>query len=217
VIGDRALHSRAAVVAQLAVAYMHGMREAGMAATAKHFPGHGAVVGDSHLSLPVDRRQYADMEPDLRPYRLLIENGLAAVMVAHVQYPDVDAVPASFSRRWIGDVLRGDLRFQGLVIADDLSMSGAAAMGDLVERVQRALAAGCELLPVCNARAQVLQLLADLRFAPDPALHLKLARMRGRPHFEIARLRETAQWQLASLAVAEIDAPQELRLKGASA
>jgi beta-N-acetylhexosaminidase len=217
VIGDRALHARAAAVGELAVAYMHGMRDAGMAATAKHFPGHGAVVADSHLSLPVDRREYADLEPDLRPYRLLCENGLAAVMVAHVLYPEVDALPASFSRRWIHGVLREELRFAGLVFADDLSMAGAAAVGGIVERAQRALAAGCEVLPVCNDRAQVAQLLDGLRLAPDPAVHLKLARMRGRPTFDVAALRESARWLHSSQALADVSAPPELRLKGASA
>jgi beta-N-acetylhexosaminidase len=217
VIGDRALHARSAAVGELAVAYMHGMRDAGMAATAKHFPGHGAVVADSHLSLPVDRRDYADMEPDLRPYQLLIENGLPAVMVAHVLYPEVDPLPASFSRRWIHGVLRGDLRFRGLVFADDLSMAGAATVGGIVERAQRALAAGCEVLPVCNARAQVMELLDGLRVEPDPALHLKLARMRGRPAFDIATLRDSARWQQSFQALAEVSAPPELRLKGASA
>lgn len=101
VIGDRALHARAAVVGQLAVAYMHGMRDAGMAATAKHFPGHGAVVADSHHALPVDRRTLVDMDADLAPYRLLIQNGLPGVMVAHVAYPAVEDVPASTSSRWI--------------------------------------------------------------------------------------------------------------------
>src|SRR5580698_2145571 len=110
-IGDRALHPTAEVTAQLAVAYMMGMREAGMAATAKHFPGHGAVVTDSHVALPIDRRELADLDQDLAPYRVLIANGLPAVMVAHVLYPAFDSVPASFSRRWIGGVLRQDMRF----------------------------------------------------------------------------------------------------------
>ena len=139
VIGDRSFHARAPVVAQLAVAYMHGMREAGMAATAKHFPGHGAVVADSHLALPVDRREPSDMDQDLLPYRRLIDNGLPAVMVAHVQFPAVDPLPASFSRRWIQGVLRGELGFTGLVIADDLKMAAASAAGGLVERAGRAL------------------------------------------------------------------------------
>ncbi len=160
VIGDRAFHASPDAVSQLAVAWMHGMREAGMAATAKHFPGHGAVVADSHLTLPVDRRALADLAADLAPYRRLIANGLPAVMVAHVLFPAVDSAPASLSARWIRDVLRGELRFQGVVFADDLSMGGAAAAyGDVVTRARQALAAGCDMLPVCNNRASVLELL----------------------------------------------------------
>src|SRR6185312_5596470 len=121
-IGTRAFHKRADAVSQLSLAYMLGMREAGMAATAKHFPGHGAVVADSHFTLPVDRRPLPDLTPDLTPYRRLIANRLAAVMVAHVLFPDVDSTPASLSNRWIRDVLRGELGFQGVVFADDLSM-----------------------------------------------------------------------------------------------
>ena len=88
-IGDRALHPTAEVTAQLAVAYMVGMREAGMAATAKHFPGHGAVLADSHFALPVDRRELTDLDQDLAPYRLLIANGLPGVMVAHIDRKSV--------------------------------------------------------------------------------------------------------------------------------
>ncbi|MFO1427170.1 MAG: beta-N-acetylhexosaminidase [Steroidobacteraceae bacterium] len=159
VIGDRAFHARARAVGELAVAYMHGMRDAGMAATAKHFPGHGAVVADSHHALPVDRRPLEDMVEDMAPYRVLIANGLAGVMVAHVMYPEVEPVPASASPRWIRGILRGELGFQGVVFADDMSMKGAEAIGGIVERAQRALAAGCDVLPVCNHRPSVLALL----------------------------------------------------------
>src|SRR5271155_4857990 len=113
IIGDRALHSDPDAVAALAVAYMSGMREAGMAAVAKHFPGHGAVVADSHVALPLDRREFVDLEADIRPYRLLIDNNLAGVMAAHVVYPAVDPLPASLSHRWIAGVLRGELGFHG--------------------------------------------------------------------------------------------------------
>ena len=101
VIGDRALHADAGAVGELAVAYMLGMREAGMAATAKHFPGHGAVAADSHVALPVDRREWPDVQADFGPYRRLIANGLPSVMVAHVVFPAVDALPASLSARWV--------------------------------------------------------------------------------------------------------------------
>ena len=101
VIGDRAFHRDPQVVAELAVAFCGGMREAGMAATAKHFPGHGAVAPDSHVAMPVDRRPLADLDEDLYPYRRLIGNGLAAVMAAHVIFEQVDELPAGFSSRWI--------------------------------------------------------------------------------------------------------------------
>jgi len=197
IIGDRAFHARASVVAPLAVAYMHGMREAGMAATAKHFPGHGAVVADSHLALPVDRRELVDMEQDLLPYRRLIANGLPALMVAHVLYSAVDAVPASFSRRWVHEVLRQELQFMGLVFADDLSMAGAAGMGDLVQRCERALAAGCDVLPLCNDPAGAEQVLDRLKVSIDPASQLRLVRMRGRKASHFETLTASAAWKRA--------------------
>ena len=113
VIGDRAFHRDPQVVAELAIAFCGGMREAGMAATAKHFPGHGAVVPDSHVAIPVDRRALADLDEDLYPYRRLIANGLPAVMAAHVIFEQVDDLPAGFSSRWIQQQLRGDLGFDG--------------------------------------------------------------------------------------------------------
>jgi beta-N-acetylhexosaminidase len=197
IIGDRAFHAQAPAVAQLAIAYMHGMRDAGMAATAKHYPGHGAVVADSHLALPVDRRELVDMEQDLLPYRRLIANGLPAVMVAHVLYTAVDSVPASFSRRWIEGLLRTELEFGGLVFADDLTMGGAAAVGDLAARAQRALAAGCDVLPVCNDRPGVQRLLQQLKVPIDPASQLRLVRMRGRRLYSFETLSASAAWQSA--------------------
>lgn len=212
VIGDRAFHARPEVVGELAVAYQSGMRAAGMAATAKHFPGHGAVVADSHHALPVDRRALVDLDPDIAPYRRLIANGLAGVMVAHVLYPEVDDVPASASARWIRGVLRGDLGFQGVVFADDLSMAGAAAVGGIVERAERALAAGCDVLPVCNHRPSVVALLDGWRAAPDPVAALRRVRLRGRLPTDRAGLRASARWQAAQEALARCTAPPDLRL-----
>jgi beta-N-acetylhexosaminidase len=180
VIGDRALHADAGAVGELAVAYMLGMRDAGMAATAKHFPGHGAVAADSHVALPVDRREWPDLQADFDPYRRLIANGLPSVMVAHVVFPAVDGHPASLSRRWVGEVLRGDLGFAGAVFADDLSMGGAAAFGDIVARAALAREAGCDVLPVCNDRAAAAALLDAMRLAPDPVTQMRLARLHGR-------------------------------------
>ena len=140
IIGDRAFHSDPDAVAALGVATLLGMREAGMPAIAKHFPGHGAVVADSHVALPVDRREFVDLEPDMRPYRTLIDNNLAGIMAAHVVFPAVDALPASLSQRWVNGVLRGEFGFHGCVFADDLTMAGAAAFGDAIARADLALA-----------------------------------------------------------------------------
>ena len=211
IIGDRAFHNRGAAVGELAVAYMHGMRDAGMAATGKHFPGHGAVVADSHLALPVDRREFNDLTEELTPYRRLIDNGLPAVMVAHILFPGIDDKPASLSRRWIGEVLRGELRFNGAVFADDLSMAGAASFGDIVVRAAQALAAGCDVLPVCNSRPSVLRLLSGLQAGPDPASHLRQARLRAHAHPERAALLASSHWRLCREALEQCAQPPPLR------
>jgi beta-N-acetylhexosaminidase len=215
VIGDRALHDDAAAVAELGVAYMLGMRDAGMAATGKHFPGHGAVAADSHVALPVDRREWPDVEADLQPYRRLIANGLPAVMVAHVVFPAMDEKPASLSRAWIGGVLRGELGFQGAVFADDLSMAGAAAFGDIVARARLARDAGCDVLPVCNDRKSVETLLDAPSVAPDPVTLMRLARLHGRDAAP-QPLAENPRWQGAVAAARELTDRPVLTLEGDS-
>lgn len=212
VIGDRALHRDADAVAALAVAYMTGMREAGMVAIAKHFPGHGAVVADSHVALPVDRRAFVDLEADIRPYRLLIENQLAGVMAAHVVFPQIDALPASLSHRWITDILRGDLGFHGVVFADDLSMAGAVAFGDVIARSRLAYAAGCDVLPICNDRKSVHAVLDS--FKPDainPASQARQVRMRARgaPPLNMAG---SKHWQDAVSRIASLSEAPPLEL-----
>ncbi|MGB2941850.1 MAG: beta-N-acetylhexosaminidase, partial [Candidatus Macondimonas sp.] len=164
IIGARAFHADPAVVATLGRAYIAGMRDAGMGATGKHFPGHGSVRGDSHLELPRDARPLAEIEArDLQPFAALAPD-LAAVMTAHVVYPALCQQPASFSRRWIGEVLRGRLGFTGAVVSDDLDMAGAVVIGDELARGEAALAAGCDLLLACNDRAAVVRLLDQLRW-----------------------------------------------------
>jgi beta-N-acetylhexosaminidase len=211
IIGDRAFHRDPQAVAALATAYMAGMREAGMAAVAKHFPGHGAVRADSHLALPVDRRPLADMEGDLSPYRALIENQLPGIMAAHVEYSAVDLKPASLSSRWITGILRGTLGFHGCVFADDLSMAGAAASGDVVERARLALAAGCDVLPICNDREAVHTVLRNLNTEASPAAQARLVRMRGRSEGP-AELRSSGQWRDATAVVAELSRAPTLTL-----
>jgi beta-N-acetylhexosaminidase len=171
-------------------------------------------VADSHQTLPVDRRTLPDLAPDLTPYRRLIANGLPAVMAAHVLFPAVDSTPASLSARWIRDVLRGELRFHGVVLSDDLSMGGAAAAyGDLITRARQALSAGCDMLPVCNNRAGVLELLARLDIEPLPASSLRLVRLHGRAGaFGRAALEATPQWSRARELLARTSAPPALTL-----
>ncbi len=217
VIGDRAFHARPDAVAQLAVAYMHGMREAGMAATAKHFPGHGAVRADSHVALPIDRRELVDLEDDLTPYRRMIDNGLPAVMVAHVQFSAIDECPASTSNRLIRGVLRGDLRFQGAVFADDLSMSASAAAGDILERATRTLAAGCDMLPVCNDRSAVVTLLDRFDAEPDPVSQVRLVRMRGRDGMPWSELTVSDAWREGQELLARCAATPQLTLRSGAA
>ncbi|HLG52661.1 MAG TPA: beta-N-acetylhexosaminidase [Steroidobacteraceae bacterium] len=213
-IGDRALHPDSAVVSELAVAYMLGMRDAGMMATAKHFPGHGAVAADSHLAVPVDRRAWTDIEADLSPYRRLIANGLAAVMAAHVVFESVDALPASLSPRWIDGVLRTELAFPGAVIADDLSMAGAAAFGDIPTRAELALAAGCDVLPVCNDRAGALQLLDSRKVTVSPVSRMRLARLHGRDAVDWRVLRSDPRWMEGFMAARRCLERPELHLDG---
>ena len=212
IIGDRAYHSQAEIVAKLALAVMQGMKQAGMAATAKHFPGHGAVVADSHLALPVDRRDLIDLAPDLLPYRRLIPNELPAVMMGHVLFPAVDSVPASFSRRWVGEILRGELDFRGVVFADDLTMEGATVMGGVVARAEAALDAGCDVLPVCNRRASVIELIDGLKSLPGPASQMRVLRMRGRDAPDRAALQASSEYQQGREWLARCGRPPELVL-----
>ena len=212
VIGDRAFHRDPDAVGALAVAYAAGMRDAGMAATAKHFPGHGAVTADSHVALPVDRRTLADLEPELRPYRLLIDNQLAGIMAAHVVFPEVDSVPASLSTRWIAGLLRREMGFHGCIFADDLGMAGAAAVGDHVARAHHALDAGCDVLPLCNDRAAVHAVLDRLDLnVLNPASQARMVRMRARQD-PPRELPGSERWQAAVARLAALSATPHLVL-----
>ena len=154
VIGDRAFHADARVVAMLAKSVMHGLLRAGMGNCGKHFPGHGFVAADSHTDLPRDRRSLkAILADDAAPYGWL-GMSLDAVMAAHVVYPKVDSHPAGYSARWLQAVLRQRLGFGGAIFTDDLSMEAARHIeGRTVtptEAVLAALHAGCDLALLCN-------------------------------------------------------------------
>lgn len=178
IIGDRALHGNPGVVAELGIAWMQGARAGGMASVAKHFPGHGWVEADSHLEMPVDERDHAELLGDLAPFERLIGAGVEAIMTAHVQYPAVDESTPCYSARWMRGELRERLGFGGVVFADDLSMHGARQAGSLAQRVDASLRAGCDMLPVCNHPEGVRDLLKGWSFAPHDDSGERLARLR---------------------------------------
>ncbi len=162
-IGTRALHSDPDIVADLGQAYVRGMRMAGMAVTVKHFPGHGSVLEDTHIEKACDPRPVeALFKEDLEPFRAALAAGAEAVMMAHVTYPAFDPLPAGYSCRWIGEVLRGELGFTGAVISDDVGMNAAAQAGGVAARVQQHEQAGCNLVLVCTP-ALVDEALQSLR------------------------------------------------------
>ncbi len=215
VIGDRALHADPDVVATLAGAWIHGMQAAGMAAVAKHFPGHGAVVADSHRELPHDSRAYFDMQEDLRPYQRLIELGLPAVMVAHVCYPRVDDRIASLSPYWLQTELRGRLGFEGAIFSDDLNMSALEDVGDMLTRVELALEAGADIVPICNNPDAVDQVLDQFDRDIAPVSHGRLAALRAHvPVWEPGHLHDLADWKAARAALRDATEPPALALDG---
>ena len=196
VIGDRAFASAPARVAELGLAWQRGVRDAGMICVGKHFPGHGGTAPDSHQARAVDRRALADLEhADLLAFRRLIDNGLAAVMMAHVSYPALDPRPAGFAPAWIG-YLRRTMGFQGAIFSDDLDMAAAASAGDAGARLAAALGAGCDMALLGNAGRAVDPLLEAWR-RPDPLSALRLARLHGRDGDDLAALQARREYRAA--------------------
>jgi beta-N-acetylhexosaminidase len=160
VIGDRAFHEGPPIVSTLSGAFIKGMQEAGMAATGKHFPGHGSVSADSHLVLPQDDRSLANIESeDMLPFIYAIKNNISALMPAHIIFPKVDNHPVSFSRIWLKDILRVRLGHKGAIFSDDLNMEGANISEDYADRMLAARDAGCDFTLLCNNRKGVIQVL----------------------------------------------------------
>jgi beta-N-acetylhexosaminidase len=213
VINERAFHAEPEVVGRLAQAFVRGMHAAGMSAVGKHFPGHGTVTADSHHELPIDRRPLSRLRHrDMVPFRLLCAAGIEAIMPAHVLFPAVDSVPVGYSKRWLSEILRGELQFQGAVFSDDLSMSGAAIGSSAVERAHTALAAGCDICLMCNDRPAVERVLDELRLDTAPLSLVRMMRMHGRAALGEAELAADPRHAAARHVVARLAAAPSLEL-----
>ncbi len=207
IIGNRSFSQDSTLATQLASHFRKGMNKAGMAATGKHFPGHGAVALDSHLTLPVDDRDLNSIRTkDIQPFKQLITEGLEAIMPAHVVYPEVDSLPAGFSAKWIQDILRTELNFTGVVFSDDLSMEGAASIGDFSQRAKLAMDAGCDMVLVCNNPTAAEEVLASIPLSNNPLREQRLNTMLGKPQLSRAQLMQSEKWLHISTQIKSINA-----------
>jgi beta-N-acetylhexosaminidase len=197
-IGSRAFGETMPQVLRYSAAFLQGMKAAGMATTGKHFPGHGAVLEDSHYDIPFDRRSDI-LQQDMAIFSQHVQAQLLdAIMPAHVIYPHYDDQPASGSSFWLKQVLRQQVGFKGVIFSDDLSMEGAAVMGNVVERSHQALAAGCDMILVCNAPEKAIEVIDHLPIMAVPTA----IKMQKTTRFSLAELTMSSQWKQAVNALA---------------
>lgn len=201
VIGDRSFHLDPKIVFDLGQVYIAGLQQAGMASVGKHFPGHGSVAADSHTDLPVDPRDYQTIaDDDLIPFAELAKE-LTGIMPAHVIYPEVDNIPAGFSKIWLQKILREQLKFDGAIFSDDLTMAGAHVVGDVTERAQQALQAGCDSLLICNNQNSAITVLENLErkgFQLNSQSVQRLQKLFARRTLKYSELQKTEKWQQAN-------------------
>ncbi|WP_417446585.1 beta-N-acetylhexosaminidase [Kangiella sp.] len=195
VIGDRAFSGKVDEVIELGREFVRGMNDYGMAATAKHFPGHGSVEADSHIDIPVDERPREQIiGEDMRVFAELAQD-YQAVMPAHVIYPAFDKQPAGFSSIWLQDILRSQLGFDGVIFSDDLSMKGAEVVGGYYQRAEAAIQAGCDMVLVCNHPKEGQELAEQFDFDCDPKSAERLAAMKGKAlNYSLTRVQDSDQW-----------------------
>lgn len=199
VIGDRSFSDDAQFACRAIKHFLDGMHEAGMAATGKHFPGHGGVSGDSHHETPLDSRQMSELyDRDLIPFKALAAH-LQAIMPAHIVFPNIDRQAVGFSNYWLHDILRGELGFDGLIFSDDLSMKGADVVGDYRAKAARAIAAGCDMVLVCNNRAGALEVLDYFADNPQSWPRGKLSEMKPKHSWPWSELAQSPR-RLATIA-----------------
>lgn len=195
VIGDRAFNEDPQIISLLATEYIKGMRDAGMASTGKHFPGHGAVTEDSHHEIPKDSRSREEIwNADIIPFADLITAGLDAVMPAHVIYSEIDDMPAGFSKYWLQQILREQLKFDGVIFSDDLTMEGASVMGGYTERAEAAMEAGCDMILVCNNRKGAIEVIDNAKINQSEQSAKRLNRMKGQSFMNRSALLESKRW-----------------------
>ncbi|WP_461521707.1 beta-N-acetylhexosaminidase [Porticoccus sp.] len=203
VIGDRSFSDDPDIAIPAARTFIAGMHEAGMAATGKHFPGHGGVVADSHLETPYDNRSLETLRDlDLRPF-VELSGELDAVMPAHIVFPSIDPDAVGFSHFWLQNILRNELQFDGVIFSDDLSMKGADLAGGYADKARCALRAGCDMVLVCNNRAgaiEVLEFIAGSDMTPSPRLSAMLAR--NKPDWQELVL--STRWQTTAAKLGNI-------------
>lgn len=197
VIGNRSFSADPQIAVALLREFIRGMREAGMAATGKHFPGHGSVEADSHVAVPVDNRTFAEIDAhDLVPFKALCHE-LKGIMPAHVIYPEVDNKPAGFSPIWLQDLLRQRMGFDGVIFSDDLSMEGAGVVGGYADRADAALSAGCDMVLACNNRKGAVDVLEYLESNPRIPRQHRFNALRGKGMLTWNDLPRHPQWLAA--------------------
>ncbi len=196
VIGDRAFHRSPEVAAHLATVFMRAMNDTGMAATGKHFPGHGGVEVDSHVDIPVDLRDYSTIyKEDIQVFKRLIDQGISAIMPAHVIYKNVDSKAAGFSSFWLQKVLRERLGFSGMIFSDDLNMVGASSISEnYSERAFQALQAGCDMALICNNRAAAIEVVNGRHYHINSSSQMRYVKMYGRKKIAVDDLKHNSKW-----------------------
>ncbi len=196
VIGDRSFSKKPEIVTQLASLFRRGMKKAGMGAIGKHFPGHGGVSLDSHFALPEDTRSFEElMQKDLIPFCGLIEFEIEGIMLAHIIYSQIDPNSVCFSKVWIQEILRKRLGYDGAVFSDDLSMEGAACAGSHIERANKAVAAGCDMVLVCNQPSAARDVLENLPENEQPTRQRRLSNLLSRAKIDRPALLQNIEWQ----------------------
>jgi beta-N-acetylhexosaminidase len=205
IIGDRAFGTDARAATGQALAFWRGLESAGVRGCGKHFPGHGDTATDSHLELPrVDADEARLRAVELAPFAAAAEARVPMLMTAHVVYPAIDGEPATMSKRWLGDIARGELGFHGVIVSDDLDMKAVHERWPSREVVRRSLAAGCDCFLACRDVAVQRDAEEALDFAAhDPALAARIAESVARVNALRATLRRsdaTADWRALPLA-----------------